>query len=871
MQRDRLHFKKAQEKLKNLQNEKNNKNNALKGLEKQLQKQKKIVAADTEYVLMSDLKKMKEKWHNLNSEIDGLKIALETVFQNTHTLYTSIIELSQWNMCLKDLVPLLNQINNNRKRVNKSINKIPNILYLNLKSVSEAKETYKELKELQNTIRNIIRRNQNEFKNEVFVTISIYFIKKLELSDERSQLLLKNNAKQSRYNECNKIKVKRCLSKNIVIHIARLIFKKCLTIEDKNLERVFQKNLKINNPKLQLIGGGKSGAKVYIVDGKNNKKFVFKTYSEKILYKGKREISIACHLGYGENKIKGSPKVYDFGRIKKCGKSLLFLLLEKVDGKELNKIDIVKLEYHDLLAVMFKILYFLYSATKKISGFRHNDLHPGNIFINTDVKEEETVYNIEGMEFKVGGPKVTVIDFDLSSSDKLHENYAVRHGKPNFWLPSAVYNLLLKSVGYGNILEIINKCRVYSEDLTIWNIYFLTMKIIETCKNGTKTDNGVKKYCYHSEIDKIIDSYKPCISVYDCFSNNHFKTFRQNDSKYSKRVRNNIDLVRKWSSVSLSEYIKENQVTDIVLYCMKQIKSNMNEQSSQKFVSFLRDFRNGIKDFHDKYLNKNKKFPHKEDIKYKLHLNLEDDFTPCLGNLMLNNYLEKKDLKINFPRRLSLFYENNAINIDLNEGVSVEITKKEIIKILVSLGLEIVAWWYSCFGWFNRILHKISKEILDKILKKFNKATKIIDYFGEESGNILNSLGNVKLIEALRIKFNIKTSMVRMHFELNPNLTDIFEKLVTVILTVLFGVFPGMSWVQSGLKKIGIHIQTSIGMFLIAMMNRFGGYSLDLDKFDKKSAKEKATFILNKILDVTTNRSSKLENKTFRIYSYRRI
>ena len=781
-------------------------------------------------LLSKDYNKMNDKYKNIKRvkkiiNEGGLNNVFDQIMETSFELYFSIKELSKWDTCLKTILPLLKKIYVIHNNLNELVDGIPGIFELTREHIQLESETYNNLNAIVSihtkhykTLYTIVKTNTNEFKKKYFVTLCTHFIDKIEKINLKFKLML--DTMRSNHDLIKLLRTNlNDIYTEILMHILHGSFiQSCLEIKSKNIGDVFEKYVGSRNPVLKLVGGGKSGANVYFIENKN---FVFKTYSEKIVHKGKREISIACHLGFGQNRVEGSPVVYDFGRIQYCGKPLLYLLSEKVKGKELMKTDLILMKktkgYKYLLAVMFKILYFLYSATKKLNGFLHNDLHPGNIFVNTNVEETKD-YVIEGMKFKVSGPKITVIDFDLSSSNKLSENYAIRKGSPNFWLPIDVVNLLLKSTGYGNVFEIINKCRVYSEDLTIWNIYFLMMKIIKECNEGIVYVDGKMKLCNHSKIDKIIDSYTPCVSIFDCFYNAHFDMFRVSKRNKPKKD-SKIDLVRKWNTVNLSEYVKENMFQDENNYFIKKFFPDVGTHSLKKIKTCIKKLHNYIKTFNDTYLEQNHKYPKQKDINYYLHLRLNTDFIPHINNVQVMEHLHnKKTIKINFPSQISLKYKNKILRISMKEGLSIgtSLPLKKIIK----FGLDaFVGSWIFCNTWLTFIYKAIYDKILSIIMNNINL------------GTLTNNLGKL-----MSVHIDLTNNLINIKLEDSPILTIIHKILFSIIrafLTKSYSLYPGEKMVER---------------FVVWIIQKFAGisYSVTLPRF---SDDEKATFILNKMLN----------------------
>lgn len=125
-----------------------------------------------------------------------------------------------------------------------------------------------------------------------------------------------------------------------------------------------------------------------------------------------------------------------------CG---LFIEMSLAPGQSLNQLDLTKFNNTDLRAIGFRILHLIGSAQKILgSTFLHNDLHPGNIIVNSKKRVITTVYLDDHTPIRFKGPQVTIIDFDLAHV-------------PKSWF--------IKSIGrstvYAKFLDFRNKCKPF--------------------------------------------------------------------------------------------------------------------------------------------------------------------------------------------------------------------------------------------------------------------------------------------------------------------------------------------------------------------------------------------------------------------------
>src|SRR6056300_1106226 len=152
------------------------------------------------------------------------------------------------------------------------------------------------------------------------------------------------------------------------------------------------------------IGQGEYG-KVYrgCVNDKCEKYIVYKETTDP---SAKMEFTIAKKLeGFGV------PKMYLY---KNCdGKDIIYS--EYINGKEFNEWWKTEPTLEAIKSVIAQVIYNLYKIHEKYPGFRHHDLHGGNVLVrpvpkkNIQIKLKNKTYTISN-----GGVEAVIIDFGFS-------------------------------------------------------------------------------------------------------------------------------------------------------------------------------------------------------------------------------------------------------------------------------------------------------------------------------------------------------------------------------------------------------------------------------------------------------------------------
>ena len=124
------------------------------------------------------------------------------------------------------------------------------------------------------------------------------------------------------------------------------------------------------------------------------------------------EYKVAKHL-----KSYGVPDMYLY---KKC-EGVDILYLELVKGQEFDKWWNTGPSLVAIKSVMLQVLYNLYRIKQKFPGFRHHDLHGGNILVRPVPTKDIVIRLGENQSYKIsnGGVEAVIIDFGLSVFPKI--------------------------------------------------------------------------------------------------------------------------------------------------------------------------------------------------------------------------------------------------------------------------------------------------------------------------------------------------------------------------------------------------------------------------------------------------------------------
>lgn len=282
---------------------------------------------------------------------------------------------------------------------------------------------------------------------------------------------------------------------------------KCSNTVKKGLLKNINNELTDRYKILRSFGGGKSGAYVFLVrdrfltteeifnkpkdhdDPNDDKKSlkVFKLYGLEVFNaiqdRAKREIFTTCAL----SGTIGCPKVFEYGTTHYKARSPFWGDFEKtyikcvgtnkwkfepyqlynnayfvvtsispgatLDGSDIN---LFKLQPQQMFSIIYQLKEIFSNIYKKIPTFIHNDLHPGNVFIDIHETYQDWVTMTTKESSLVMGPKVNIIDFDLVVSTEYPENLAKGREKLRVLPQEALLKLLMKWFGTNNTWTILD-------------------------------------------------------------------------------------------------------------------------------------------------------------------------------------------------------------------------------------------------------------------------------------------------------------------------------------------------------------------------------------------------------------------------------
>ena len=265
-------------------------------------------------------------------------------------------------------------------------------------------------------------------------------------------------------------------------------------------------------------GGGKSGAYVFIVRDEKGRLLILKMYALKILDaiqdRDVREIFTTCAVsGY-----YGFPVVHDYGMTQynsaspfwekfkasyidcvpdkdkmkdhKLYTRVYYIVSSLAGGKELNKRNLLKYTDQQLMSILFQLTIIFQHAQTNLPFFVHNDLHPGNIFIDDDYNGKLIKINDQ---ISVYGPRVSIIDFDLTITDEFLDNLAKgRQYTGKYLIQEAMITLLNTYFGVNNTIKIIDYTAELwnpphlsnNDDFRLWYVYMILFEIITIYKHN---------------------------------------------------------------------------------------------------------------------------------------------------------------------------------------------------------------------------------------------------------------------------------------------------------------------------------------------------------------------------------------------------
>jgi hypothetical protein len=227
----------------------------------------------------------------------------------------------------------------------------------------------------------------------------------------------------------------------------------------------------------------KQDANLYLIENKKTKKkkilkilSVTKTTSiSQIL----NEIYITCTLG---QQFDISPKVTLFGltnsidpqkKISFNNNLFAFLIMDYLDEYISLSEYLSILKNKSLIetkSILFKLVHLLYILHTK-TMFKHNDIHPGNIMIDT--KRRKQIVKFNKNKYLLDSPDIKIIDFGESTFNK-------KKNKKKISLKSAT---MLKNIVKTNVL-LINKIYKYkNENADKHFVYTISLLLLSKFKN----------------------------------------------------------------------------------------------------------------------------------------------------------------------------------------------------------------------------------------------------------------------------------------------------------------------------------------------------------------------------------------------------
>jgi serine/threonine protein kinase len=241
---------------------------------------------------------------------------------------------------------------------------------------------------------------------------------------------------------------------------------------------------------VKVFSGGKSGAYIILVE-KDGHKCILKVYPDTYGEHGKilnerpfREISTLCALsgvdGFPCMISRGCASIPSAWRLPIKG-VCPFVIMSLAEGEELTKIDLRKFSPQQAVGIVLQIIKILENAQQRLgSDFEHFDLHPDNIFIQSQkcTKPEHIVSRFGTLT--VSCPAVSIIDFDLVNSQKLfghrsefmkvlHEQTEKKLGKAQ--VPERTIAFIAKWLGIKASVDLVshlNNLGISSTDIRNW-------------------------------------------------------------------------------------------------------------------------------------------------------------------------------------------------------------------------------------------------------------------------------------------------------------------------------------------------------------------------------------------------------------------
>ena len=206
------------------------------------------------------------------------------------------------------------------------------------------------------------------------------------------------------------------------------------------------------------------------------------------------------------NGTPGFPLLHKMSCTNIEGMKHVYTIVEMASGTALVDINPISLSLDDMKNILMVLLHLMFVAKQKLGkAFMHNDLHPGNVLIDLKKDFPSNVLTINKDVHLTGNwPMVTVIDFDMTVSDKFPMN--VRHNIPRMsnilfkWLNMiqpevavSTKDFLIKWIqdsDTGSTLSLVDRMIKNSRvnyDMANWNFYFAVFLMVRDIKEKRET------------------------------------------------------------------------------------------------------------------------------------------------------------------------------------------------------------------------------------------------------------------------------------------------------------------------------------------------------------------------------------------------
>ena len=132
-------------------------------------------------------------------------------------------------------------------------------------------------------------------------------------------------------------------------------------------------------------------------------------------------------------KANGFDFVPEMYLYKVCGGTTGYLYMEYLDGPDFNKWMKTSPSVDKVRSVLTQVAVNLMKIRSKIRGFRHHDLHSGNVIVQ-NVPQADITWTVDGKTYKRSneGVSVTFIDFGMSTMPDIPNPWINNGGFQNY-------------------------------------------------------------------------------------------------------------------------------------------------------------------------------------------------------------------------------------------------------------------------------------------------------------------------------------------------------------------------------------------------------------------------------------------------------